>query len=171
VPPIGVTARHIGEEQPPRTGKTPKTTLRLTDLLKVGPKQEDSGHETAVAVDETESFSAEQFQTAWMTFAEQRKKLHAEYQLLTQPYNLDGGKVTIQLLNAVQESLLNNLKSELITYLRETMRNHTILVGGHLLETEDKKMMYTARDKFEVLLEKNPALREMKDRLGLDADF
>jgi DNA polymerase-3 subunit gamma/tau len=31
--------------------------------------------------------------------------------------------------------------------------------------------MYTSRDKFEYLLEKNPALREMKDRLGLDPDF
>jgi hypothetical protein len=31
--------------------------------------------------------------------------------------------------------------------------------------------MYTARDKFDFLLEKNPVLREMKDRLGLDAEF
>jgi len=31
--------------------------------------------------------------------------------------------------------------------------------------------MYTSRDKFEYLLGKNPALREMKDRLGLDPDF
>ena len=106
-----------------------------------------------------------------MAFADQRKKFQAEYQLLTQPYNLDEGNVTIQLLNVVQESILNNLKSELTTYLRETLRNHSILVGGRLLETEDKKVMYTARDKFEFLLEKNPALREMRDRLGLDAEF
>jgi DNA polymerase-3 subunit gamma/tau len=159
-------------EKPNSSGaKSSKTTLKLTDLLKVGPKQESPSNDIAVATAESEPFTTEQFHTAWSTFGEQRKKFQAEYQLLTQPYNLDEGTVTITLLNAVQESLLNNLRSELTTYLRATLRNNSILVSGRLLETEDKRMMYTARDKFDFLLEKNPVLREMKDRLGLDAEF
>lgn len=67
--------------------------------------------------------------------------------------------------------MLNNVKTELTTFLREKLRNSMILVAGELLESEDKKMMYTSRDKFEYLLEKNPVLREMKERLGLDPDF
>jgi DNA polymerase-3 subunit gamma/tau len=31
--------------------------------------------------------------------------------------------------------------------------------------------MYTPREKFEYLMEKNPALKELKDRLGLDTDY
>jgi hypothetical protein len=31
--------------------------------------------------------------------------------------------------------------------------------------------MYTPRDKFEYLLNKNPLIKEMKDRLGLDPDY
>jgi hypothetical protein len=32
-------------------------------------------------------------------------------------------------------------------------------------------MLYTPRDKFEYLLEKNPILKKLRDRLGLDPDF
>jgi len=67
--------------------------------------------------------------------------------------------------------MLNNFRTELTTFLREKLKNSTILVTGDLKEAEDKKMMYTSRDKFEYLLEKNPALKEMKERLGLDPDF
>ena len=75
------------------------------------------------------------------------------------------------MLSPVQETMLNNFRTELTTFLREKLKNSSILVVGELKESEDKKMMYTSRDKFEYLLGKNPALREMKDRLGLDPDF
>lgn len=91
--------------------------------------------------------------------------------MLAQPYQFRDNRVIITLLNPVQETMLNNIKSELTTFLRENLRNTTILVTGELNETDDKKMMYTSRDKFEFLLEKNPILRELKERLGLDTDF
>lgn len=75
------------------------------------------------------------------------------------------------MLSPIQETLLNNIKSELTTYLRETLKNNLILVEGKLTETDDKKIMYTSRDKFEFLLAKNPVLKEMKARLELDPDF
>jgi hypothetical protein len=34
-----------------------------------------------------------------------------------------------------------------------------------------KKVIYTSREKFDYLVEKNPVLKELKDRLGLDTDF
>ena len=77
----------------------------------------------------------------------------------------------VHLLSPVQETMLNNVKTELTAFLREKLKNSSILVAGELKESEDKKMMYTSRDKFEYLLEKNPALKEMKERLGLDPDF
>lgn len=116
-------------------------------------------------------YSPEQLQRAWNEFAEQRKKFQAEYQLLAQPYVLKDNRVMLTLLSPVQETMLNNIKSELTTYLREQLKNTSILVIGELTETDDKKMMYTSRDKFEFLVEKNPALKEMKERLGLDTDF
>ena len=102
---------------------------------------------------------------------EQRKKFQAEYHLLCQPTEIRGNHIIIQLLSTVQETMLNNFKSDLIAFLRENLRNNSILVVGELKETEEKQMRYTPRDKFEYLLEKNPVLKTLRDRLGLDPDF
>jgi DNA polymerase-3 subunit gamma/tau len=106
-----------------------------------------------------------------LDFADQRKKFQAEYQLLIQPIDIRENHVVIHLLSTVQETMLNNFKSDLIAYLREKLRNNTILVSGELREPEEKQLLYTPRDKFEYLLEKNPVLKRMRDRFGLDPDF
>lgn len=92
--------------------------------------------------------------------------------MLTQPFELNGNQVVVNLLSPVQETMLDNIKIELASYLRERLRNSNIQVTGRVSTTpDDSKMMYTARDKFEYLAEKNPILKELKDRLGLDTDF
>jgi hypothetical protein len=107
----------------------------------------------------------------WVDFAEQRKRYQAEYQLLCQPYEIRENQIVIHLLSTVQETLLSNFKTDLINYLRTTLKNNSIVVTGELKETEEKQMLYTPRDKFEYLLGKNPLLQKMRDRLGLDPDF
>ncbi|HEY0743241.1 MAG TPA: hypothetical protein VGD40_17355, partial [Chryseosolibacter sp.] len=56
-------------------------------------------------------------------------------------------------------------------FLREKLRNSNIQVTGVLTQSDDKKIIYTNRDKFDYLADKNPILKELKDRLGLDTDF
>jgi hypothetical protein len=108
---------------------------------------------------------------AWNAFADQRKKFQAEYQLLSQPYKLEDNLIVVELLSPVHDSMLNNIKSELTAFLREQLKNNTIQVTGQLRSGEEKKIIYTNREKFDFLAEKNPMLRELKDRLGLDTDF
>lgn len=109
--------------------------------------------------------------SAWTAFAEQRKKFQAEYQLLSQPYQLRGKQIVVTLLSPVHETMLNNIKSELAAFLREKLKNSTIQVTGELVSSEEKKVIYTNREKFDYLAEKNPVLYELKERLGLDTDF
>lgn len=149
----------------------PRTTINLTDLLKVEPRKEHIAVTEEAHPKEINSFTPEQFHSIWSEFAEQRKKFQAEYQLLVQPYDLRDTIAVIHLFSPVQETMLSNIKSELTTYLREKLKNNTILVAGEVKETADKKMMYTSRDKLEYLMEKNPVLKELKDRLNLDTDF
>jgi len=126
---------------------------------------------TEIKIEANEDFTLEQLRLIWNDFAEQRKKLQAEYHLLIQPFELRGSQVVVQLLSMVQETLLSNFKGDLTTYLRENLKNNSITIIGELRETEEKQMLYTPRDKFEYLLGKNPVLKELKDRLGLDAYF
>jgi DNA polymerase-3 subunit gamma/tau len=67
--------------------------------------------------------------------------------------------------------MLDNIKGELTGFLREKLRNNSIQVSGHVQTGEEKKVIYTNREKFEFLAEKNAMLRDLKDRLGLDTDF
>ncbi len=148
----------------------PKTTVKLTDLLKVEPKKEQVA---AIEVQREPDmpFTPEQLQQAWNEFAEQRKKFQAEYQLLNQPFELlPSNKIILHIHNPVQETMLANFKTDL-TYIRDRLKNQSIQVVGELREAEQRKVIYTNREKFDYLVQKNPLLRELKDRLGLDTDF
>jgi hypothetical protein len=106
-----------------------------------------------------------------MEFAETRKKFQAEYQMLSQPYELRDNLIVVTLLSSVHETMLNGIKSEISTYIREKLKNTLIQITGELKSTEERKVIYTNREKFDYLAEKNPLLKELKDRLGLDTDF
>ncbi len=154
----------------PSVKQPSKSTIKLTDFLKS--KSVATTSEAAeVKTDINEPFTPEQLHLAWKDFAEQRKKFQAEFQLLSQPYEIRENQIIIHLLSTVQETLLSNFKSDLIGHLRKNLKNNSILVLGELKESEEKQMLYTPRDKFEYLLEKNRLLKEMRDRLGLDPDF
>lgn len=116
-------------------------------------------------------FSPEQLRDVWNAYAETRKIYQAEYQLLNQEYELTDNHITIPLHNPVQETILTNIRSDLTTFLRDRLRNQSIQVTGELREAEQRKVIYTNREKFDYLVAKNPMLRELKDRLGLDTDF
>jgi len=139
-------------------------------LLKTDRKQDEKQSATQ-EVTLAESYTTEQLRDAWMAYAEQRRKFQAEFQMLSQPYEISGHQITVSLLSPVHETMLNNIKSDLTAFLRERLRNSSIQVIGQMSTTDDKKVIYTNRDKFEYLAGKNPILKELKDRLGLDTDF
>ncbi len=154
-----------------RFKSAPKTTVKLTNLLKVEPKKEEEITAAEIQREADQDFTLDSLQLAWKDFAEQRKKFQAEFQMLLQPFDLDKNQIVVHLLNPVQDTMLAGLKSELTTYLREKLKNNSIHISGELREMDQKKMKYTDRDKFDFLLDKNPLLKEMKDRLGLHTDF
>ncbi len=151
--------------------KTTRTTVNLGNLLKVDPKKDQQSEKGEAKVIFDEPFTPEQLRAAWMEFAEQRKNLQVEYRFLLQAYELRDKHIIMPLLHPVQETMLAAMKTELTAHLREKLRNSNILVIGELQVADDKKMMYTASDKFKYLAEKNPILVELKERLGLDTDF
>jgi predicted transcriptional regulator len=141
--------------------------------LKVNAKQEaDSTLISPAVTDKLDhEFTDQQLKEAWLTFAESRKAHQADYHLLNQPFERSGVKIIVPLANPVQETMLNEFRTELNTFLREKLQNNSIQVVGELRLPDDKKIIYTNRDKFDYLTTKNPIIKELKDRLGLDPDF
>ncbi|MEQ1586404.1 MAG: DNA polymerase III subunit gamma/tau, partial [Cyclobacteriaceae bacterium] len=96
----------------------------------------------------------------------------AEYHLLNQPFTFRNSTITLSLTNPIEEPILTSIKQELLTYLREKLNNNSLKVEGHMQEQQQgKKIAYTNKEKFEHLAEKNPLLKDLKERLGLDPDF
>jgi len=152
----------------------PKSTVKIPKL-----STQHSPAPSTAAVDqkneiqpvENQPFTFDQVRTAWMEFAETRKPYKAEYQLLTQEIILQEKTIVLHLHNPVQETLLSDLKSDIVDYIREKIKNYSLQVIGELQHTDDHKAIYTNREKFEHLAKKNPNLYQLKDRLGLDQDF
>ena len=77
----------------------------------------------------------------------------------------------VLLTNPVEETLLGNFRRDLIQFLRERLKNSELTIDSVTKEAAGKKIIYTSKEKFEHLAEKNPTLNDLKDRLGLDWDY
>ena len=58
-----------------------------------------------------------------------------------------------------------------MSFIREKLGNYSLQVIGVLKTDNTQRVIYTNRDKFEHLAGKNPHLKELKEKLGLDPDF
>jgi hypothetical protein len=138
--------------------------------LKGAIKKETAG--PVVEKNNSKPFTSEQLKKAWDTFAETKKPYVATYHLLTQGFEFVDNKVLVHLHNHFQVTLLDEMKLDLLTYLRESLQNDTIQLGGEVKTADDtKRVLYTNREKLDHLMEKNPIVKELKDRFGLDTDF
>ncbi|HEX8041628.1 MAG TPA: hypothetical protein VF490_20915, partial [Chryseosolibacter sp.] len=173
VPEARTFAAAVSAAAPVRDAKTRSAsrTPSLSSLLKSETKTESNTDNAAGESALNEPFSELRLQEIWSAYAEQKKHLPAEYQLLSQPYRLAGNAVIVELLSPVHETMLNAIRTDLTAFLREKLRNSNIHVSGELHTGAEKKVIYTNREKFDFLAEKNPVLRELKERLGLDTDF
>jgi ribosomal protein L31 len=112
-----------------------------------------------------------EIENAWESYSEKKKDMAAEHLLLSRPRTISEQKVTLMLANAVEAQLLNTLKTELLSWLREQCQDPGITVD-HILEVnEAARPAYTGREKLEKLIEKYPMVKEFRERFGLDPEF
>ncbi len=164
----------VVSEPPPipvKESAKPKTTINLGSIFKPAAKTEEKQAEVRTPIVD-KPFQADDIRRVWKEYAELRKDQVAEYHLLNQQFDIRGNEVLIYMTNPIEEPLLANMKADLVGYLRERLSNSTIQVKGELRIAEGKqRMAYTNKEKFDALLDRNPLLRELKDRFALDADF
>jgi DNA polymerase-3 subunit gamma/tau len=60
---------------------------------------------------------------------------------------------------------------EFLPVLREKLNNYSIQLEVEVTEQIKNIKPYTAQEKFKKMVEKNPALKTMKDQLNLEIDF
>lgn len=160
--------------QPPKVevakSSRPKSTLNLNAILKAQAEAPEKLAQIQEPVD-VQPLTDEQLRGAWADYAQLKKNQLAEFHLLSRTVDVQGSTVTVALANSVEEPLLQTILPDLLTYLRNRLSNPGIKVESVMKEAEAKKIAYTNKEKFDLLAQKNPILKELKDRLGLDTDF
>lgn len=153
-----------------KTSKIPS----LQDLKqKIESNTESSTEKNNVISVVENSFTIEELKKYWNEYLQELKKQdrEVEYQLFAQSFELNEYIVTIQLPNPIQLDQLVQFKQELLDYLRKQLKNDKIDIKGEVIAIEQKKKIYTAEEKFAFLLEKNPALKDLKNQFDLDLDY
>ena len=91
--------------------------------------------------------------------------------LLQRQIQTEGTSIRIELTNLVEEQLLDEIRTDLLTHLREHLSNPGITLISSVAVSESVKTAYTGREKLNKLAEKYPLILDLKERLGLDPEF
>ncbi|MFN8357863.1 MAG: DNA polymerase III subunit gamma/tau [Spirosomataceae bacterium] len=118
-------------------------------------------------------YTLAQLQATWKSFAQQREATGkaSELIILDRDISLIDNVIQLPLDNPLQLDLLNDLRPDLMGYLRDKLQNTTIQIHAFVAPQETKYRPYTQAEKFAYLAEKNPALLELKNTLGLDFEY
>ncbi|MCR9017149.1 hypothetical protein [Aquiflexum gelatinilyticum] len=96
-----------------------------------------------------------------------------EMTVLKQPVVLENETIIFQLNGEIQEGIFQKIKPDILQILRRKLNNYSIHLDAIIKEEENdgKRKLYTSTDKLNYLLEKSPALKDLKQRFGLETDF
>ena len=126
-------------------------------------------HEVFTREEEKELFTFEQLTQKWDAFiARLDDKPNLQSTLSRVPELKDNFQLEIEIDNSVQEDLINNIKPDLLTYLRIELKNSLIQLNTVYAKNSKGRVIYTDSDKFEELLKKNPNLNLLRQKMGLD---
>ena len=168
----------------PTLPKLPSLASRLPGLRDVGTaaapapqsqKPAPSPQEPAAPAGPLPPIAPELLQAVWQQLAEERRAQDkmSEFMVLNRAVTADAGHViTLTVDNPVQVVQFNEFRAEFVAELRRRTGHPGLLVQTEVAAAAPTgRKLYTSNDKFAYLAEKYPALQEMKQRLGLDADF
>lgn len=168
---------HLSDLKSRTTPSIPKLhEMRNSSLQKQEKEEVAVAEEAPETIEDTgHPVNEESLRKVWKAFAERKKQAgkDSEFTILNQEIYLheDGVTIPLTLTNPLQEDLLNGFRGELLQFLRSELGNSQLRLDVQMVKEAAQKKLYTPREKFNYLLEKYPALQDLKDRLGLDPDY
>ncbi len=144
----------------------------LKSLMKGGVKKETA---TTAVVEKkrNQPFTEQQLKDVWQAFADKYKNLQVTYRLLSQGFEYRDGRVIVHIHNPFQETQLNEIRTELLIHLKDHLQNDSIqlVIELKVIEEEDLSHLYmNDKARLNLMIQKNPLVRELKDKFGLDTD-
>ena len=157
-------------------GKTTGSLIpNLKDPSSLKTQEERDAEPDYVVGSEKEDFTAEHFIKVWGDYSykmkSQGKMSLAALMMNYTPQLKEGFRVELPLENKLQANEILNERVELLNYLRTTLRNFALTLEPVVTEVIQERKLYTSRDKYAHMVEKNPKLEDLRKLFNLDFDF
>ena len=118
-------------------------------------------------------FDQENLVECWRIVAESMVNRNVVYALLNQinPILEEDFNIRVSVGNRVQSGYLEEVRDELISSLRKELKNDSLGINIHVEDSaSNAKIVYTAEERYNFLLKKNPQLDEFRKEFQLDID-
>lgn len=119
-------------------------------------------------------FNQEKLEKVWLYYTESIARQYPNfYSILStrKPLLKDNFNIELTIDNKAQELTLKERRGDLLDFLRAELRNQNIQLESILIESFSQSKPYTAEDKYRAMVEKNPALKALRDSLDLELEL
>jgi DNA polymerase-3 subunit gamma/tau len=154
----------------PQAGKKFGTVrINETPEQPTGEVERETVTDTAPA--QNQSFSKDELMKAWREFttASTDAYLKNTMQYVT-PSIVDGCAIEIEVCNPKQEEVFKSKLGDLKTFLIASLKNNEISISLRIREEDAGNNLFTSKDKFRYMAEKNPELENLVREFGLSLD-
>jgi DNA polymerase-3 subunit gamma/tau len=147
--------------------KTSVTSITEKKTFSEDENKESKNHETS-------NFTQQELITAWEKYSylckDEQPRMYNT--LSTQiPVLKENFEIELLLNNLLQEEEVNRIKPSLLDFLCNELKNKKIVLTTRLAQPDElNKKLYTNKEKFDHLAQKNPGLISFKQQLGLELE-
>ncbi|MCZ4244621.1 DNA polymerase III subunit gamma/tau [Pedobacter punctiformis] len=143
----------------------------LNDLDRIANGEENKGPKT-VTGEAREEFTYERLLEVWSNYAEKLKKENKInlYTILNNFAPALKGKehIVISVEGKAQEDFIQGESVDLMNYLRNNLNNFGVEISYQHAERAHEKRLYTSKERYDYLVNKNPKLEDLRRKFGLD---
>ena len=143
----------------------------LTDFNSNNNLDGEENEPQLVKGNEKQAFTKEQFMVYWQQYIQKAKKddkIHLFTLLSSNEPIVDGFNITVLVENIALEATLQDEKIDLLNFLRASLSNFDIQLTSKRIAPKKSDRIYSNKDKYAYLVEKNPQLEEFRQRFNLD---
>lgn len=128
--------------------------------------------ETKQIVIENKPFATDDLISAWHAFADTipEQARITSFILNTQPQLITETDFTITVSNILQEREFKRLQPDILEFIQSRLSNSLIRMSIKIMEETEKTRGSSPEERFQMMVEQNPALAKLRSRLNLEID-
>ena len=155
--------------------KNKQNVVAPSGHIKAKPEVTDQPTESAMQIDPSwnENVSHAGVKNAWNDFVDKLRKQDRIALTATMSLGdpeLDGNRIVYAVNNPLQREQMDALRTEVLIHLKTALRNANMELHVEMKEQtmDEKKAFLSDKDRYELMVEKNPSLDRLRKALDLD---